>query len=398
MKVTFYKDKILFKEYPFKVASVYTRPELGVEEISEIRTHLRWPPEVVTKDKEVLFIPKNEVINLRLFAKINNIPDMHRNDVWGCLLEPYLDTQVSELMEKRIIQSLKKDGFTDEEITDIRGRIEKRMLQYNGIVWEWVHLGHFDALQALNSGFFFKGLNKEVYNWTNEISSRGRKQGRVYEDLHSEVDSKLSTLVFDILGPDVSRNQYENFENRLKELIIGCHSEPHRHYHNLHHILQVTTMCEKADASEKDKLILRIAAWFHDIIYDPKSADNEQQSADLMQEIMGQAGVNKSTIQKAANLILITKDHLSAKTKLEKIITDADMFIFSQSPDIYDTYAANVRKEYAAFSDHEFNTGRLGFLQSVKSHIEKTGHLFHTQHPLNEQLAMENIEREIASL
>lgn len=398
MKITFYKNKITFNKYPLKVASVSSQPDLSAENIAEIRTHLRWPPEVVTKDNEVLFIPQYEKINLRLFAEINNIPDVHRNDVWGCLLEPYLDTGISDLMEKRIILSLLKDGFTTEEITEIRGRIEKKMLEYNGIVWEWVHLGQFDALQALNSGFFFKSLNREIYDWTNEIASRGRELGAAHEDLITKVESKLSSLVYDILGPEVPGNRYQNFEDHIHELIIGCHKEHHRHYHNLNHILQVATICEQANVSERDKLTLRIAAWFHDIIYDPESSDNEQKSAELMMEVIGKSGLGKSVIKKAADLILITKDHLSAKTKLEKIITDADMFIFSQSPKVYDHYTSSVRKEYSVYDDESFNTGRLKFLNSVKNHIEKTGHLFHTLHPMNETLAMENIEREISTL
>jgi predicted metal-dependent HD superfamily phosphohydrolase len=46
-------------------------------------------------------------------------------------------------------------------------------------------------------------------------------------------------------------------------------NEPQRHYHNMFHISRLL----KENKNLSDMMLLSI--WFHDIIYDPKSKENE---------------------------------------------------------------------------------------------------------------------------
>ena len=57
---------------------------------------------------------------------------------------------------------------------------------------------------------------------------------------------------------------------------MNCYSEPWRFYHTLRHISEINNFLEKnwAQAGKKEKIVLQLAAYFHDIIYLPKDGEN----------------------------------------------------------------------------------------------------------------------------
>jgi predicted metal-dependent HD superfamily phosphohydrolase len=59
-----------------------------------------------------------------------------------------------------------------------------------------------------------------------------------------------------------------------------------RHYHDLEHIAQVLQIIEEFSAEAHQLVAVKLAAWFHDVVYDPKANDNEVQSADYAQKVL----------------------------------------------------------------------------------------------------------------
>src|SRR4051812_494474 len=61
-------------------------------------------------------------------------------------------------------------------------------------------------------------------------------------------------------------------------------AEPHRHYHNLQHIIdmldQMPWILVRKD-KDSDMLLLQLATWYHDVVYDPRSSENESRSAEV---------------------------------------------------------------------------------------------------------------------
>lgn len=97
--------------------------------------------------------------------------------------------------------------------------------------------------------------------------------------------------------------------------VLLRYDEPHRYYHNIDHIVSmVDSSVEGKTVSEK----LTLAIVFHDIIYDPKRSDNEEQSAELFYSLMPDNEI--------AEAIRETKDH-NPKTKLGKQLCDLDLDI-----------------------------------------------------------------------
>ena len=58
------------------------------------------------------------------------------------------------------------------------------------------------------------------------------------------------------------------------------YSEHHRHYHTLDHIAACLGWLDHYRHLAEDPLCLELALWAHDVIYDPRAADNEARSAD----------------------------------------------------------------------------------------------------------------------
>lgn len=142
--------------------------------------------------------------------------------------------------------------------------------------------------------------------------------------------------------------------------LAACHTEPHRHYHTMEHIEAVLRHLEDLNVSTP---VARLAAFFHDAIYDPTRGDNETQSAELAAEVLHAVGRPEGA--EVAAIIRATAGHQLPDDGPRETagFLDADLAILAARTDIYDTYAANVRAEYAHMSNADFFAGRQGVLE-----------------------------------
>jgi predicted metal-dependent HD superfamily phosphohydrolase len=150
---------------------------------------------------------------------------------------------------------------------------------------------------------------------------------------------------------------------RIWGIILDKYSENHRYYHTLEHIQDMVQ--KRLDIADliSDKTLTDLAIFFHDIIYDPKSKVNEEESANLFRSIF-QATENGVDVPKICNFILQTKYHevLDSTEEDLKLFIDMDMSILGSHPNDYRTYAMNIRREYSHMNDADFCSGRGRFL------------------------------------
>ena len=66
---------------------------------------------------------------------------------------------------------------------------------------------------------------------------------------------------------------------RVGEDLLARWSEPQRHYHTGEHLAVVLEIIEEYARPRPMPDAVRLAAWFHDAIYDPQRVDNEEASA-----------------------------------------------------------------------------------------------------------------------
>lgn len=148
--------------------------------------------------------------------------------------------------------------------------------------------------------------------------------------------------------------------------LLGRYREPQRRYHGLTHVLRVLRTIDELVAAVPvaDATAIRLAAWYHDAIYDPTAPGNEAASARLAEQSLAALGVEGERIARVRRLVLATAGHEPADTD-EAVLVDADLAVLGADPATYTAYALGVRQEYAHVDDQAWRAGRAAVLRSL---------------------------------
>src|SRR6185436_9856337 len=68
--------------------------------------------------------------------------------------------------------------------------------------------------------------------------------------------------------------------------LLGRYADPGRHYHDLTHLDEVLRHVDELAEFSRTPDVVRLAAWFHDAVYDPRASDNEEKSARLAEHML----------------------------------------------------------------------------------------------------------------
>jgi predicted metal-dependent HD superfamily phosphohydrolase len=146
------------------------------------------------------------------------------------------------------------------------------------------------------------------------------------------------------------------------EELSAAYSEPHRAYHGAAHIFDclqqfdaVRTLFVRPDEAE-------FALWFHDAVYDPKAADNEEKSAAWAAAALTNAGVSGESVMRISELILATKHSACTPEQDTQLVADIDLSILGREPDIFTAYDRAIRLEYKWVAEDEYREGRTRVL------------------------------------
>jgi predicted metal-dependent HD superfamily phosphohydrolase len=179
--------------------------------------------------------------------------------------------------------------------------------------------------------------------------------------------------------------------------LVATYSTPGRYYHTLKHIDRVLSTIEILQGYTNNLAAVQLAAWFHDVVYDSKSQDNEEPSADYAFELLNNLGIPESTITIVTRLILNTKDHQAGVNDCDsQVLLDADLAILAANSVQYEEYAHAIRQEYGWLQESDYITGRQQVLERflLRSHIYFTPLMSEFAEPC----ARGNIQAEIQSL
>lgn len=108
---------------------------------------------------------------------------------------------------------------------------------------------------------------------------------------------------------------------------------------------------------------LELAAWGHDLIYDPRAADNEERSADVFGTWLAAQGAGVDVQAQVRDLILATRHTAPPTTQAEALFVDADLGILGADPDAFDAYDRAIRTEYAHVPEDAYRAGRAAVLR-----------------------------------
>ncbi|MCG8601923.1 MAG: hypothetical protein MI807_17410 [Verrucomicrobiales bacterium] len=308
----------------------------------------------------------------------------------------------------------------EKELESLRGR------KFYGLIYETEEgIDYFAGLLPLDPDEENRFRENGFSTATIPGGSFARAKIKGWRERTHEIGSAFADII-QTHGIDLSRPQMEYYrsleelhllvpvplENRLREefLIltntlqipreVGAkvfdeltrrYREPHRSYHNLSHIDSMLRSLRERLGSAKE---IELAVWFHDVVYDPGSPSNEEDSAGFFSERIG-PHLDRQFASKVHNLILATKHGSNLPfTEAAKFLCDLDLEILAGSPERYQEYCDAIRREYDHVSDSDYADGRVAFLKSM---LENP--IFRTESFVPfEESARANITREIQQL
>ncbi|MPZ63434.1 MAG: metal-dependent phosphohydrolase [Propionibacteriales bacterium] len=185
--------------------------------------------------------------------------------------------------------------------------------------------------------------------------------------------------------------------DELFERLRERYREPHRHYHDVRHLEEVLATVDELAPEASDPDAVRMAAWFHDAVYVPRAADNEERSAELARAELSAAGAAAEQVDEVVRLVQLTETHKPAPGDLNgAVLCDADLRILAADGSRYAEYVRGVRREYAHVGEAEFRRGRARILRSL---IDDPP-VFHTGTARKrwEERARSNLRAELADL
>lgn len=175
------------------------------------------------------------------------------------------------------------------------------------------------------------------------------------------------------------------------EDVCKRYCEPGRFYHTLVHVQNVLETVEILGSHARNLNAVKLAAWLHDVIYDSRASDNEERSADYAGRLCEWLSIPEGRI--LASLILKTKTHDAGDDADALVLLDADLAILGTGELAYQTYAQEIRQEYAWVPEADYRQGRRRVLEGFLSRPK----IFHFLSQL-EDPARRNTAAEISRL
>lgn len=184
---------------------------------------------------------------------------------------------------------------------------------------------------------------------------------------------------------------------RAGEDLLRRWGEAQRSYHTVAHLAAVLAVIDGHAERATDPDAVRLAAWYHDAVYNPLRMDNEEASALLAESVLPGLGVTAERVAEVARLVRLTASHDPlAGDRNGCLLIDADLAILAAAPETYRVYTAGVRREYAHLDDAVFAAGRTAVLENLLA----LPRLFHTPALAQrwEETARQNVAAELAGL
>lgn len=154
--------------------------------------------------------------------------------------------------------------------------------------------------------------------------------------------------------------------------------QDHRHYHDVRHLHQVLVSLDRLEQATPDARVdaraVRLAAWFHDAVYDGRP-DDEEQSAQLAADQLGPL-LPAAEVEEVVRLVLLTEGHDPHPDDVAGAhLVDADLSILGTHPGRYDVYVRDVRLDFEHVDDAQWRVGRV----QVLDHLMGLDPLFRTE-------------------
>lgn len=172
------------------------------------------------------------------------------------------------------------------------------------------------------------------------------------------------------------------------ERLLDAWGQAGRAYHNRDHLSGVLAVFDAHRELAARPELVELALWYHDAVYDPRRADNEEASAEWAVRDLKAAGFSPEDVLAVKGMILATRHRsdqgLDGDTQL---LLDIDLSILAASPEAFDAYEAAIRQEYKHVPENVFRDKRAEVLQQFMARERIYRVLSDLEGPARENLA-----------
>ena len=198
-------------------------------------------------------------------------------------------------------------------------------------------------------------------------------------------------------------------DDAARDALVAAYHEPHRHYHTADHINACLCFLDEAAGRMKNPEIVEIALWYHDAVFDPRAADNEERSAIWAESFLSAHGAAPDLSTQVYRLIMATRHAVADNAASDTAPSDAapsdadrawmidiDLAVLGGDPVTYDRFENAIRQEYAWVDDAIFCEKRAALLRSFldRPRLYATDYFF----TRFEKSARLNLERALCAL
>jgi len=190
--------------------------------------------------------------------------------------------------------------------------------------------GKFEVKNKGKVDMYYVNRIKPLYSANEEGTSANRKlrdhlNFNVYADIGYR---KVKTYMLNRLKKELPENLY---------------------YHGLHHTIDVINAAERIARGEEvdkaEKMLIKVAALFHDSGFTKKYEGNEPEGVKLATEILPKYGFTDKQIKRIEGMILATTIPQHPTNILEEIMCDADLDYLGRSKEEFYKISDSLKKE-----------------------------------------------------
>ena len=147
--------------------------------------------------------------------------------------------------------------------------------------------------------------------------------------------------------------------------LLAAWAEPHRRYHSVTHLRDVLDSVELLADHAEDADAVRLAAWYHDSVYNGRPDDEELSACRAETELAG-LDADAAFVAEVARLVRMTAAHNPEPGDHNaEVLSDADLASLAIDGERYRRNSADIRLEFAHVDEHLFRAGRAAIIAAL---------------------------------
>jgi len=144
--------------------------------------------------------------------------------------------------------------------------------------------------------------------------------------------------------------------------LFALYSLEHRRYHNMMHVEECLEELDWSLYQCTDPIACEMAVWYHDVVYEPTSDQNERLSANKALFDCLRLGVTDEVFKDAVVRLILGTKHSSEAKGDAATVADIDLSILGKPWERFSEYERQIREEYSHVPDRDFAAGRTAIL------------------------------------